>query len=224
MVYNRIAGDSRVIKTAQSALNAGYRATIVGVTSSPQVERVEVEGVPVVRIPNPSHYLNHMGVWGDERNDDLRLLLGLYNRGVLPHILELKPDLIHSHDMIGLKIGVATKMALLASGHDIPWVHDLHELVAGLEGFARSENYKPVCLGWEREYLDVPDRLTTVSDLLAEKLQCRYGLNDRPQIIYNVPVASAFSEDGPDVRTALGLPPDVPLAVFVGGGHTSPWV
>lgn len=218
MVYNRIAGDSRVIKTAQSALNAGYRATIVGVTSSRSVEKSEVEGVPVVFIPNPSGYLSKLGLWGDEHSDDLRLLLGLYNRRALPHILELEPDLIHSHDMIGLKIGVATKMALLASGHDIPWVHDLHELVAGLEGFARSENYKPVCLGWEREYLDAPDRLTTVSDLLAEKLERRYGLREQPQITYNVPVAGAFSEGGPDVRTALGLAPDVPLAVFVGGG------
>ncbi|MBY8918834.1 glycosyltransferase [Nitratireductor sp. L1-7-SE] len=217
MVYNRVAGDSRVIKTAQAALNAGYSATIVGVTSATSVERAEIEGVPVVLVPNPSGSLGKLGLWGHEQHDDLRLLMGFYVRRAIPEILDLNPDIIHSHDMIGLKIGAAAKHALLASGHDIPWVHDLHEFVAGLEGNARSVTYKPICLGWEREYLILPDKLTTVSDLLASKLVRRYCLKEAPQVTYNVPVAGAFSSTGRDVRSALDLPSGTPLAVFVGG-------
>ncbi len=217
MVYNRVAGDSRVIKTAQAALNAGYRATVVGVTSATNIERAEVEGVRVVLVPNPSGDLGKLGLWGDEHHDDLRLLLGLYVRRAVPDILDLDPDIIHSHDMIGLKIGAAAKHALLASGRDIPWVHDLHEFVAGLEGNARSMTYKPICLGWEREYLGLPDKLTTVSDLLAEKLMRRYSLEEAPQVTYNAPLAGAFSSTRLDVRSALDLPSNKPLAVFVGG-------
>jgi len=214
MVMNQVAGDSRVIKTAQAAMNAGYSATIIGVSSSGSTERKDVEGVPVVLLPNYAAHLKRHGMWGEER--DLRLLVGGYLRAAIPEIIALRPDLLHSHDMIGLKIGVSAARAMQAAGRNIPWVHDLHEFVAGLRG-ELAESYMPVCLEWEREFLHKADHLFTVSDALADEIKSRYLLPEAPTVTFNTPNMSAFSDSGPDVRSALGLPKEAPLVVFVGG-------
>ena len=214
IVFNRVRGDSRVIKTAQAALNAGYNATIVGVTGGREVERTEIEGVRAVLVPNFSGRLKFQGLWDEKK--DLRLLIGGYLQSALPEIVALQPDLLHSHDMIGLKIGAAAWKATAAGGRIIPWVHDLHEFVAGLKG-ELAEAYMPVCLSWEREFLHQATHLFTVSDALAKEVQTRYRLQLAPEVTYNVPIASSFRDSGPDVRSAFNLGPEVPLVVFVGG-------
>ncbi|MGN6142261.1 MAG: glycosyltransferase [Mesorhizobium sp.] len=214
MVFNKVDGDSRVIKTAQAAINAGHDATIVGVTSQPAVERAEVEGVPVVLIPNFSIQLKRMGIWGGKHRD-LRLLISGYLKSAIPEIIALEPDLLHSHDMIGLKIGASSANAFVAGGRQVPWVHDLHEFVAGLKG-ELAESYMPICLGWEREFLHTADHLFTVSDALAQEVKQRYYLKSAPTVVYNTPRLDAFRSEGPEIRATLGLGDD-PLVVFVGG-------
>jgi glycosyltransferase involved in cell wall biosynthesis len=214
IVFNSVEGDSRVIKTAQAALNAGYHSTIIGVTSSKELERKEIEGVQVVLLPNYASPLKKQGLWEDS-NKDLRLLIGGYLLYAIPEIISLKPDLLHSHDMIGLKIGGAVHKTLLAGGRSIPLVHDLHEFVAGLKGDL-AERYMLICLGWEREFLHVADHLVTVSDALAAEIKERYSLPYLPTVIYNTPKADSASS-GADIRSKIGLAADVPLIVFVGG-------
>lgn len=217
IVFNRVEGDSRVIKTGQAALNAGYDATIVGVTSMRDVERKEIDGVKVVLLPNYSSTLKKMGLWQDG-NKDLRLLIGGYLHYAIPEIIALKPDLLHSHDMIGLKIGGVVHKAMLAGGRIVPWIHDLHEFVAGLKGDL-AESYMPVCLGWEREFLNVADHLVTVSDALAAEIQERYNVPYLPTVIYNTPKAGSFTNSGADIKSKIGLAKEVPLIVFVGGAN-----
>lgn len=215
-VFNKVEGDSRVIKTAQAAIDAGYRATIVGVGAVVQAEWRTVEGVQVRILPNFSTTLKGLGIWGAGRNRDLRLLIGGQVGVTTAEIVSLEPDILHSHDMIGLKVGAAAWKALVASGRKVPWVHDLHEFVAGLKGDL-AEQYMPICLGWEREFLHQAGGLITVSDALAKRVHERYHLSEPPKVIYNTPVKGSFSDGGLDIRSILGLAPEVPLVVFVGG-------
>ncbi|MFD2264568.1 glycosyltransferase family 4 protein [Lacibacterium aquatile] len=213
IVFNRIQGDSRVIKTAQAAINAGYDATIIGVSKDSSTQRREIEGVPVVLLPNFGKQLERYGLWGEER--DLRLLIGGFMRTVLNEIISLRPDIVHSHDMFCLRLGASMRDALIAAGRNVPWVHDLHEYVAGLT--SEAEAYMTVCLGWERNNLHFADHLFTVSDALADILKHRYALDQAPTITYNSPFAGAFQTSGTDVRSAVGVPAGAPLVVFVGG-------
>lgn len=214
-VFNSVENDSRVIKTAQAAISAGYDATIVGVCSGSEIIRKEVEGVPVVLVPNFSQQLKRYKLWGPD-NRDLRLLIGGQLRTTIPEIVSLEPDIIHSHDMVGLKIGAAVSRALLIGGHDVPWVHDIHEFVAGLKG-ELAELYMPICLAWEREHLRTADQLITVSETLADEVQSRYFLPNKPTVTYNAPPRESYSKTANDIRSHLGLAVDVPLIVFVGG-------
>lgn len=106
IVANRVAGDSRVIKTARAALNAGYEATIIGLGNSEAGDGESlIEGVRVLRLPNPVPYLRWHGLWTDSpRRRDVRLLVGSYVRDIVPKIVELVPDVIHSHDMLGARV------------------------------------------------------------------------------------------------------------------------
>ena len=216
MVFNAVKGDSRVIKTAQAALNLGCRATIVGVTSSRNVEHTEVEGVSVVLVPNFSAELKKSGLWGEYRHD-LRLLIGGFLQSAIPQIVELRPSLLHSHDMFSLKIGISAQKALAADGYSVPWVHDLHEFVAGLKGEIAEKYFMPICLDWEREYLHLANHLFTVSDALALEIQNRYFLSNLPTVTYNTPNLKFYNGAGEDVRSAIGLDKKSQLVAFVGG-------
>jgi glycosyltransferase involved in cell wall biosynthesis len=215
-VFNKVEGDSRVIRTAQAALKAGYRATIVGVTSAPEPEEKTIDDVPVLLAPNPSKRLQKNGVWGPKiEAREMGLLMGGLVQWTLPHVVRLNPDLLHSHDMFGLKLGAAVQRDIALRGVKIPWVHDLHEFVAGLKGHA-SEAYMPTFLQYEQEYLHKADHLITVSEGISAEVSSRYGLKKPLQLIYNTPRYAEFSDSGPDIRSTLKLSPAINLVVFIG--------
>ncbi|MEE4208813.1 MAG: glycosyltransferase [Parvularcula sp.] len=218
LVLNKVEGDGRVLKSAQAAMAAGYNATVVGVAESSEVEHREFDGVRVLRLPNAGKRLGAHGVWGGDRTTrDLRLLVGIYGRALVPELIKLEPDLIHSHDMIGLKLGAIATRTMATTGRKVPWIHDLHEYVAGLRGDL-AEAYMPVCLEWERAYLHRADHLVTVSDPLAQIVGSRYGVA-APEVIYNTPRLGDFADEGPNIRDAIGLDRNIPLVVFVGGAN-----
>lgn len=216
IVANSVEGDSRVIKTARAALNAGHDATIIGIAADAAADELIVEGVRVVRIPAFAAYLKRYGLWtrGPHRRD-IGLLVGGYARDILPRIISLMPDVIHSHDMNGLKLGALSRRVMQSSGHSVGWVHDLHELVHGLTGDL-ADAYLNTLLDWERTYLHTADHLLAVSEPLAAQVADRYHLPTVPTVVHNTPYAGDFSDTGPDVRSAAGLAEGVPLVVFIG--------
>ncbi|MGF1543106.1 MAG: glycosyltransferase family 4 protein [Parvularculaceae bacterium] len=199
-------------------MSVGFDATVVGVAEGLEVEHREFDGVRVLRLPNAGKRLAAHGAWGgDRRTRDLRLLVGVFARTLVPELIKLKPDLIHSHDMIGLKLGAIAARTMRSAGRKVPWIHDLHEFVAGLKGDL-AEAYMPICLEYERAYLYQTDHLVTVSDPLAAAVAARYGV-DAPDVVYNTPKLSNFSDDGAHIRDVLGLEASTPLVVFVGGAN-----
>src|SRR5690606_21604602 len=118
IVANSVEGDSRVIKTARAALNAGHDATIIGIAADAAADELIVEGVRVVRIPAFAAYPKRDGLWTrGPHHRDIGLLVGGYARDILPRIISLMPDVIHSHDMNGLKLGALSRRVMQSSGH-----------------------------------------------------------------------------------------------------------
>lgn len=216
LVANGVRGDSRVIKTAKAAQAAGYRATIVGIGRSDAVERIEIDGAQVVLVPSIVPSLLEEGLWPkDKSKRELWPLVEGALQRMLPVVADLQPTILHSHDMLGLRIGSAISRYLAANGHFVPWVHDLHEFVVGLTTV--PESYRRASMEYERRYLRQADHLITVSEKLADQVREIYHLRSTPSVVFNAPESRPdFDADKADVRSAIGLSADAKLVVYIG--------
>ncbi len=163
--------------------------------------------------------------------DDLELAVG-------PVLDELRPDLVHAHDVHFL--GVAGRYAARrrVAGSPVPWLYDAHEWVPGLSRYGgRTARVVAAWAALEKEWIRSADRVITVSPPLAEALVERYHLDRVPDLVLNVPpvdsggTASAPGPAAPDVpsadtdppsrvstvRSAAGVADDVTLLVYSGG-------
>jgi glycosyltransferase involved in cell wall biosynthesis len=216
IVLNQVTNDSRVLKTAQSAVNLGYTATIIGLSKKEKEQRFSVGDVNVILASSPVPFLRRSGLWQVNMQErDPRLFLMSCTDRILPVVTELQPDLIHSHDMFGLRVGAQVVDALAVSGRSIPWLHDVHEFVGGLT--LSPPLYRSVALDDERTYLRRADSLVTVSEPLANILADTYKLQTPPTVIFNAPVGRTANLTSSDVRGVLNLSRNTPLAVYVGG-------
>lgn len=166
-------------------------------------------------------------VAGERSWRHLEPLLRDYELTFGPHIDQLKPDIIHSHDfrMVGLAVRSAAR--LKARGHDTKVIHDVHEFLPGVR--AQSTKWKIANEAHEREYIRRADVVLTVSDRLAEMLVERHHLPEKPTVVLNAPARErllAVPDSGlladpdsgllPDLRADCGLPPGTPLLVYGG--------
>lgn len=78
------------------------------------------------------------GLWGNTSARDFRLVGRQTFTVLISEIVRLVPDVVHFHDIIGLRLGAAAAQAITMSGRAVPWVHDVHEFAAGLTGEATS--------------------------------------------------------------------------------------
>lgn len=214
IVQNDVLGDSRVLKSAQSVRKLGYRVTLFGVQEKRYAKTFEFSTFTITLLPNPIIRLRDEGRWSKDPN---QRDFGAYDRiaadQLAPYLRADPPDILHTHDMIGLAVGSALfEDGLLAS---TKWIHDLHEYVRGLTVLSKEK---------QRHYFDVekrsilyPDHLTTVSKPIACHLRRDYDLSAEPTVIYNTPRLSDFDSNyQQDIRTSLAIAPSVPLLVYCG--------
>lgn len=215
IVLNGVVGDSRVIKTAKAAEAAGYKAVLFGLGNNLEPQEIDIEGTRVILVRNPALDLIERGMWSSTYKP-FGLMVDLAAEAIAAEILRIQPDLVHSHDMRGLKVGALAARALAAHGKPVPWVHDLHEYVAGLTTLP-PEAVAP-CVEDERLYLRQPDHLITVSPALADVLSSEHLLEVPPTVVLNAPeYRPEFDESAPDVKSAIGLGRDSKLVIYVGG-------
>ncbi|WP_433164742.1 glycosyltransferase family 4 protein [Kribbella sp. CA-247076] len=130
----------------------------------------------------------------------------------------LEPDVVHAHDMH--VIGVATRAAGRAKlrGKHLKVVYDAHEYVAGLSRYgARTRRSIAAWANHEREYIGQVDQVVTVSPAIAKRLRQEHKLGHEPAVIMNTPNPADVSVEVTDIRTRIGLRPEVPLLVYSGG-------
>jgi glycosyltransferase involved in cell wall biosynthesis len=246
VVNNAIAHDARVIKTAATMARSGADVHVLGVSGSGLRERAVsasagsgagsavFERLPVLppRGVTPG-YARWAGVrrlgraFPAEQWRRSIPVTGYYHRAFLPALHELAPDVVHVHDIHLL----ATVVGHAAGATPRPQVvYDAHEFVAGLAvSGARTQRSVDGWAALERQFIRSADRVITVADGLAERLQALHHLERRPSVVHNAPVAwgvGAASDTGSgsgagsgssrSLRDECGIGADVTLAVYSG--------
>ena len=143
-----------------------------------------------------------------------------YERAFGPVIDQLAPDLIHAHDFRMLGVGARAAVRARTAGRPVKLLWDAHEFLPGAKPRRDNVRWLPAHLAHEREYVPYADAVVTVSDALAELLQRRHHLAERPAVLLNAPAVTplphADPAPAPDLRTSCGLGPDTALLVYSG--------
>jgi glycosyltransferase involved in cell wall biosynthesis len=125
----------------------------------------------------------------------------------------LKPDVVHSHDLVTLSAGHA-----IAHRMGVPLIYDAHELETHTNYWGLSKAIRYQIEVYERTLIRRTNAVITVCESIADWLRDNYDI-PRPTVIHNSPDFTALPEAGTSNRTlrlALGLTSGVPLAVYVG--------
>jgi len=124
--------------------------------------------------------------------------------------LALQPSILHAHDL-----GTLPTAGEVARRLGARLVYDSHELE-----LHRNARYSMVGQWWrawlERHYIARTAAVITVSDGIADHLAAQYSIA-RPLVVLNSPAYEAISQRSTQsVRGVVGLPAEIPLAIYVG--------
>lgn len=214
IVQNGVLNDSRVLKTAQSVRKLGYRVTLFGVHGKRHVETLEYSTFTIKLLPNPRIRLKDEDRWQEDINArDHAAYDRIAAEQILPFVHAQRPDVLHTHDMIGLAVGAALREQGALEG--VRWVHDIHEYVAGLDIAPRMQAHYEAL---EAKAIAWPDALSTVSPTLGALLQREQKLTAPPWLVLNTPRLCDFDPHLPtSVRAAAGICERQTLMVYSGG-------
>ncbi|MBU1276233.1 MAG: glycosyltransferase [Proteobacteria bacterium] len=215
VVANRVIGDSRVIKTAQTVRKMGYDLTLFGMGPSPEAGKITGFPFNIVLLPNPKHdMLQNSQLASGQDIVHWEDFIESFAKDLAEHLGRIKPDILHTHDMLGLAAGA--KLKEHHTSRPYRWIHDIHEYVKGLTDL--PEHTRDYFYAVEKQHLKDPDYLTCVSPSLNRLLKQEQGLDREPALVLNTPRLSDFDPLAPlDIRKALGLGPNTPLLVYSGG-------
>jgi len=217
IVANAIANDSRVLKTAESLSIAGFYVQIVGLGKLDS-NGYTPGGVPFhlagVRSPKKANLFKLEGNL-ESLTEKLTLIIERMGNLVIDLCKKSEKIVIHSHDFYGLGVaGFAIAfLRKINSDLQVYWIHDIHEW---LQGSRIELSLKESLLSVEREFIKLPNQLTTVSAQIGENIQKYYGLMNRPTIVHNCPAFVGEYRAFPDIRSQIGLSAKAALGVYVG--------
>ena len=214
IVLNDIVHDGRVLKTARTLMDHGYAVTLLGMwrTQSSALTATRIAGARALIFPNPTSFL---------RNARVRALnwehTVAYLRATMWHYVEqAKPRFVHTHDYHTVPLGFEFTRRLRDLGHQVHWLHDFHEYVAGYDHM--DADWRHAILAHEERAIHAMDHRFTVSPLIATWLEERYGLAKAPTVVLNTPSRGALRVDlDRTVRRDLGLADEADLIVYTGG-------
>jgi glycosyltransferase involved in cell wall biosynthesis len=185
LLHKTVVHDGRVLREAGALADAGHDVVIVHLPSG---DEEEVPGGFRLRSATPPAWTRRL-----PRTLWRIIALASIARGARAE----RPDVVHANDIATLIPGwVAARL----SGARL--VYDTHEYAVGVP-------YRKALWAWlaatiERLLIRRCDAVITVSDGIAERLQARYGLRDRPTVVRNVPDLPLPGE-APDLRDRMGI-------------------
>ncbi|HEY7121347.1 MAG TPA: glycosyltransferase family 4 protein [Solirubrobacterales bacterium] len=196
LLHKTVVHDGRVLRESGALADAGHDAVVVHLPR--KTGENTVSGAFRLRSATPPNWANRLPrmLW--------RILaLASIARGAHAE----RPDVVHANDIATLIPGwVAARL----SGARL--VYDTHEYAVGVP-------YRKAVWAWlaatiERLLIGRCDAVITVSDGIAERLQDRYGLDQLPTVVRNVPDLPPPGE-APDLREQMAIG-DAPLVLHQG--------
>lgn len=227
VVNNGMANDSRVIKSAVSLARAGAEVAAFGVASAGAAQaESRCGGARFVRLPTfPKRGLTPAYAAYAVRRRRGRLgsaarwrtalaATSAYSRAFVPALRDYAPDVVHVHD-IHILAAVIEAWPDPASRPVV--IYDAHEYVADLA--VSGARTRRVVDGWaalEAEVLPEVDRVITVADGIARRLESEHVLKAPVAVVHNAPLAWADVTASRNLRAEAGVGADTPLAVYSG--------
>lgn len=199
LLHKSVVHDSRVRREAKSLALAGHEVTVVHLPRERHAEDRTLDGFRVVCATPPA--------WV-RRALPFQAYRLAFLAGFVRHAVRGRPDAVHAHDAPMLAPG------LLASRlRHARLVYDSHELATGVP--YRERFWGALVAGIERIALPCCAAVVTVSDGIADRLQERYRLRNRPAVVRNVPDVEGCAGGTAGLRERLGVGP-APLVLHQG--------
>jgi glycosyltransferase involved in cell wall biosynthesis len=187
LLHKTVVHDGRVLREAGALADAGHDVVIVHL---PAGDEGEIAGGFRLRSATPPTWMRRL-----PRTLWRVIALGSIARGARAE----RPDVVHANDIATLIPGyLAARLSRAAL------VYDTHEYAVGVP-------YRKAVWAWlaatiERLLIRRCDAVITVSGGIAERLQDRYALAERPVVVRNVPDLPPPDPAGaPDLRREMGI-------------------
>jgi len=240
-VFNEVSHDRRVLKEADALQAAGWSVTIHGIRqrrSTAPLRESRASGVEIVRHPltvRPEIPPSWAPAWkvalvplfalqfaltsllarlGIRAAKQVRSAFALWAWGAAAARAAVDAEVLHAHDLSG---GIPALLAADASSATI--VYDSHEVFLESGHWARAPRFVRSLLASrvERPLLKRAAGLITVNPSVEQVLSERYEIPDRRAVVYNCvdPLVSPVRPR--ELRDAIGLSDDTPIALYHGG-------
>ncbi len=240
-VFNEVSHDRRVLKEADALQAAGWSVTIHGIRqrrSTAPLREPRSSGVVIVRHPqtvfpatppawNPAWGLLLKPLFalqfiftalpalvGIRVARQVRSAFALWAWSASASCAATQAETLHAHDLSG---GLPALFASDASGATL--VYDSHEVFLESGRWARAPRFVRHLLATriERPLLERASALITVNPSVEQVLSERYEIPDRRAVVYNCvdPLVSPVRPR--ELRDAIGLTDDTPIALYHGG-------
>lgn len=219
IVSNPCTGDARVIKMAESAARNGHEVHVFATIGKNSVPYEIKNGVHYHRMEwHLSSQLNNMLFIKIIKKINKKMSTFLikklapffkykiFNRIFINNIIDIKPDIIHAHDLICLPVGVNVANSLNAK-----IVYDAHELEVHRN--PPLPILQKLFVSYvEKKYSKYADDVISVCKHGAIELG-KHLKRENIHVLYNSPVIQQSSKS---IRDDLSLSKDVPLIIYVG--------
>jgi glycosyltransferase involved in cell wall biosynthesis len=187
LLHKTVVHDGRVLREAGALADAGHDVVVVHLPSG---DEDEVAGGFRLRSATPPEWMRRLPrtIWRV-------LALASIARAARAE----RPDVVHANDIAMLIPGYLASRLPRAG-----LVYDTHEYAVGVP-------YRKAVWAWlaatiERLLIRRCDGVITVSDGIAERLQARYRLAERPVVVRNVPdLPPPNPQAAPDLREGMGV-------------------
>jgi glycogen synthase len=206
VTFNLVAWDGRAQKVARSLAEAGWDVWLVGGSETGLREISTLGRARVVKLPGriPAEGWRRRHLIEFEQFDEV--------------LDDLRPDVIHAHAVEALGLAVRVKRRAEEEGRAVTLVYDVHDYIAGVDRPDRT--WRLAMLVEEATHVASADGVMTLSEPLADLLEQRYELAERPVVVTLAaerrPPELEGEGERSDVRTDCGLGPDVGLLVYPG--------
>ncbi|WP_287123970.1 glycosyltransferase family 4 protein [Chromohalobacter sp.] len=215
MVWNSFLNDARVLKEAETLVNAGHEVTVHALheTGVTLISENLANGIKVRRFGKRHRKSVAKKIVTPPAKHSLFAGLGAISSrlfthiAMLTHFLRYRPDVIHAHD-----VNVLPTAWLAATLARVPLVYDAHEISTDREGYAA---FKGLVAWFERRIMPRAAGTITTTDARAKFFARAYGI-ERPVVLQNRPRLTAVARTD-RIRQELGLTQPWPIVLYQGG-------